>query len=736
MSITYREAEGLFTLHTRHTTYQMGVDSLRVLRHLYYGDRAEGADFRSLYADIDRGFSGNLPDLRYDRSVSLDTMPQEYTGFGVGDFRITALRVREANGDGCTQLRYVSHRIIDGKYALPGLPAAYDNGGEAQTLELTLRDAASSLTVRLLYGVFEERDVITRAVEIRNEGDSPVQLKKAASMCLDLPFGPWELVHFHGRHCMERQLERHRLSSAIETISSTRTQSSHHHNPFTILCEPGAGEDWGACYGFMLAWSGNHKTEFEVDQTLSTRVVMGIHDDGFSWRLDPGEGFFTPEAILTYSASGFTTLSHQYHDFIRHNITRGKYKLSRRPVLLNNWEATYFNFNEEKLLHIARQAAALGVELFVLDDGWFGRRDDDNAGLGDWIPNTRKLPGGLGPLIKEINAMGLQFGLWLEPEMINEDSDLYRAHPDWVLSAPDRAPMLCRNQLVLDMGREDVRNYLYDSIAKLLRDHPIAYIKWDMNRSVSDVYSRVLPPERQGEASHRYVLGLYDLLNRLTGDFPDVLFEGCSGGGGRFDAGMMYYTPQIWCSDDTDPIERLVIQHGTSFGYPISTVGAHVSASPNHQTGRQTSLHTRGIVAMSGTFGYELDLNRLTDAEKEEVRDQIAAFHHYAPLIQDGLYYRLTGAGERDFFTAWEFAARDGSAALLNMVIRHTLPNPIPIHVRLKGLDREARYEIEGQDVIRTGAELMCGGYTFPFERIFGDYASVQIHFVRIADGD
>ena len=624
MSILCQEDGRLFTLHTKHSTYQMSVDDCGYLRHLYYGRRIPEDRLDYLHPSVDRGFSGNPPDLRNDRAFSLDTMPQEYPSSGVGDFRISCLRAVNADGSFQTEFRYAGYEIHDGKYALPGLPAAYDNGGEAQTLIMTLRDTATDLKVRLYYGVFEERDVITRAAEIVNGGAEAIQLDKAASLCLDIPYGQWDLIHFHGRHCMERQMERSPLIHSIQTIASTRGASSHHHNPFVILCDRETGEDHGECYGFMLAWSGNHKTDIEVDQAESTRVIMGIHDDGFLWTLDAGASFYTPEVLLSYSHSGLTPLSRHFHEIIRRNVCRGKYRLARRPILINNWEATYFEFDTEKLLKIARQAADLGVELFVLDDGWFGMRgyhnNWDNAGLGDWYVNEGKLHGGLDPLIEQIHAMGMQFGIWMEPEMINEDSDLYRAHPDWVLSAPGRTPMYCRNQMVLDLSREDVQEYLYNCIADILGKHQISYLKWDMNRSVSDVYSHAAARERQGEIGHRYVLGVYAILDRLTREFPDVLIEGCAGGGGRFDAGMLYYTPQIWCSDDTDPMERLKIQYGTSFGYPVSTVGAHVSASPNHQSGRTTPLHTRGVVAMSGTFGYELDPERLTEEDKTGIR--------------------------------------------------------------------------------------------------------------------
>ncbi len=733
MSIRYDEEQKLLTLETRSSTYQMQVDRYGFLHHLYYGRQVDGANMAYLNSSYDRGFSGNPYDVKFDRTFSLDTLPQEYTSFGVGDFRINGLSVVNGDGSYGADFRYAGHKILPGKYSIPAMPAVYDNGGEAETLEISMMDPVTRLMVKLRYGVFEDKDIITRCAEIVNWGQENVRLEKVASLCLDMPFGKWDLVHFHGRHCMERQVERTPLIHSIQTIASKRGMTSHHHNPFVILCDHEATEDSGDCYGLMFMYSGNHKTEIEVDQLENTRVVMGIHDAQFLWTLSPGESFHTPEVLLTYSPSGFTQLSHNYHTIIRHNVCRGKYKLARRPLLLNNWEATYFNFTEEKLLHIAEQAAELGVEMFVLDDGWFGHRDSDNSGLGDWFVNEAKLPGGLHPLIEKINEMGLKFGLWIEPEMVNEDSDLYRAHPDWAFSLPNRHPTMGRNQLVLDLSRKDVRDYLYESIARLLRENHIEYIKWDMNRSLSDVYSRQLPRERQGEVSHRYVLGVYELMDRLTTDFPDVLFEGCAGGGGRFDPGILYYSPQIWCSDDTDPIERIKIQYGTSFGYPVSTMGAHVSASPNHQTGRTTPLKTRGVVAMSGSFGYELDPNKLSEEDKEEVRRQIADFKKYYWLIQDGLYYRLTKPQDDGFYSAWQFVARDGSESLINMVVSSPQPNSALVHVRLKGLDPDGVYIDEGQEQRRyRGSALMYGGYTFPV--LNGDYPSMQVHLVRVGE--
>ena len=503
------------------------------------------------------------------------------------------------------------------------------------------------------------------------------------------------------------------LPHAAVSVGSERGMSSHQHNPFVILCDHAATEDAGECIGLMLIYSGSFCCEVERSQTDSVRAVMGVSPLDFSWTLQPGETFTAPEAILSY-AEGLTKLSQQYHRFLRRNICRGRHHLARRPVLVNSWEAAYFDIDADRLLALAREAKDIGAELFVLDDGWFRGRTDDNAGLGDWFENQEKLPRGLGDLIGRITALGLQFGIWIEPEMVNENSDLYRAHPDWALTVPDRAPIMARNQLVLDMSRADVRDYLFDTLSALLREHAISYVKWDMNRSLSDVYSHALPAARQGEVLHRYVLGVYDLLERLT-----------AGGGGRFDAGMLCYVPQIWLSDDTDPIERLKIQRGTSFGYPMSAMGAHVSASPNHQTGRTTPMHTRAVVAMAGAFGYELDLTKLSDAEKDEIRAQIRRFHADEDVAQNGLYYRLTDE-TNPWFTAWQTVSEDRSRSIVSIVVQNVEPFKSAPHLRLKGLDPDAVYEIEEEHIAASGAALMRAGYTFP--RMLGDYPAAQLH--------
>ncbi|MGN1304676.1 MAG: alpha-galactosidase, partial [Oscillospiraceae bacterium] len=511
---------------------------------------------------------------------------------------------------------------------------------------------------------------------------------------------------------------------------SKRGTSSHHQNPSVLLCSPDCTETSGCCIGAILAYSGSFKTQIELDQQEQVRLVMGINPELFRWELKPSEIFDTPEVIMSYSANGMEKLSHNFHKVIREHVCRGKYKLAKRPVLINNWEATYFDFNEEKILGIAEQAAALGVDMLVLDDGWFGKRNDDCSGLGDWFVNEKKLCGGLGSLAEKINKMGMKFGLWFEPEMVSEDSELYRTHPEWAIKIPSRNPIRSRYQLVLDMTNAEVREYLFESISNILKSADISYIKWDMNRSICDWYTPCLSAENQGEMPHRYVLGLYELLERLTTAFPDVLFEGCSGGGGRFDAGMLYYCPQIWCSDDTDAYERTKIQYGTSFFYPVSSVGSHVSAVPNHQTGRITPIETRAVTAMAGSFGYELDLNTLSNEEKQKVSEQIVRFKKYSELIHNGLYYRLSDS-INDKFAVWGFVSEDKNEALVHGVIFQTEPNRTQYRIKLRGLLPEADYRLEENGEIYKGRALMNGGILLPKSR--GDNFPVQMHFTAEA---
>ena len=729
MSIRIDHETGLITLHTLHTSYQMWADGQGVVHHLYYGPAIGGSDLRGLEFYSDCGFSPQPAGMDRQRDYSLDTLCQEYTGSGVGDYRIGCLRLAGPDGGRAADLRFVSAEAVPGKYALPGLPAACAEDGACETLRLKLRDAVHGLTVTLLYGVFAQADVITRAALLENEGSGPIRLDKAASACLDLPFGPWELIHFHGRHCMERQPERVPLSHNIQTLRSARGASSHQHNPFAILAAPHTTEEAGECLGAMLVWSGNFKIECEVSQMQSTRLVAGVSDDDFSWTLEPGGQFAAPEVLFCYSDQGLSELSARYHRFLQRHIIRSPWRDKPRPILINNWEATYMDFDAQRIWDIARQARDLGVEMLVLDDGWFGERSDDSSGLGDWQFNEKKLGCTFDQLIGRVREMGLLFGLWIEPEMVCANTALYAAHPDWALSIPGRAPATGRSQLVLDMGRPEVVDYLYDIFHRLLAEHDIAYIKWDMNRNLTDVYSRALPPERQGEAAYRYMLGLYSLLDRLTRDFPQVLFEGCAGGGGRFDAGMLCYCPQIWCSDDTDAIHRIKIQYGTSFGYPPCAMGSHISASPNHQTGRSTLLSTRAVVAMAGTFGYELDLQKLTADEKEMVKAQIVRYKQLQPLLLEGRCERLTDAVTDTCFTAWQFTAPDRSRAAVSVVVIDPQANPWPIHIRLRGLDPQALYHESLTERVYTGAALCHAGLTLPIMQ--GDYPAVQIMIER-----
>ena len=721
MAITVKDK--IFNLETENTLYQMKVDRFGVLNHLWYGEKTDCCmDYLLDYPDA--GFSGNIYEAENERTYSLNTLPQEYSTSGVGDFRISAISVTHEDGSNALDLRVREYQIKKGKYEIPGLPAVYAKEDEAETLEITLKDTATEAEVILKYGVFEKEDVITRSVVVKNSGKTPIVINKVHSMCLDIPYGDWEWMHFYGRHTMERQAERVPVLHGISESSSSRGTSSHHQNPAVLLCEKDCTETNGHCIGAALMYSGGFQAQVEKDQLEQVRLVMGIHPDTFEWTLEAGEAFYTPEVILSCSTTGFAKLSQNFHHIIRNHVCRGTYQLSSRPVLINNWEATYFDFNEEKILNIARQASKLGIDMMVLDDGWFGKRDDDCSGLGDWFVNEKKLNGGLKALVEKINAMGMKFGLWFEPEMVSEDSDLYRNHPDWAIQIPGRKPMRSRYQLVLDMSNPEVVDYLYGVMSAILRENHIEYVKWDMNRSISDWYTATLFRGRQMEMPHRYVLGLYELLEKLTSEFPDVLFEGCSGGGGRFDVGMMYYCPQIWCSDDTDAHERTFIQYGTSFFYPTSTVGSHVSAVPNHQTGRITSIETRGVVAMAGSFGYELDLNQLSEEEKAVVAKQVTHYKEYQSLIYNGDYYRLANPFE-DGMSAWSWISEDKKTILVQGVLFRAKPNVLRKTLRLMGLEAKKNYKIAGTEEVYTGVALMSGGVLL--QRAVGDDVSFEI---------
>ena len=729
MGIVYDEKNKTISLHTKNTTYQMQVDRYGFLLHLYYGKRAEGCmDYLLTY--YDRGFSGNPYEAGRDKTYSMDALPQEFPSLGTGDYRTPACIIRNADGTFSSDFRYESHSIKEGKYALKGLPAVYAESHEAQTLEILLTDRATGVQAVLLYGVLPEFDIITRSLRIINAGSGQIAVKKLAPACLDIVGGKYDFITFYGRHAMERNFQRLPIGHGISKIGSLRGTSSHQYNPAVIAADHETTEDAGACYGMAFVYSGGFQSEAGMDQYGQTRLLMGFSEEQFSYPLNPGEALQAPEVILSYSFQGLGQLSQNFHRCIRTHLCRGKYKEAVRPVLLNSWEASYFDFTGDSLLKLAKQAADLGIEMFVMDDGWFGKRDSETRGLGDWKVNEEKLGCTLGELIRRINDMGLKFGIWIEPEMVNEDSDLYRAHPDWALAIPGRRPNRSRHQLVLDFSRKEVVDSIYQQICSVLDQGNVEYIKWDMNRSLADIYSSAA--DCQGRVLHDYVLGLYDFLERIVERYPHILIEGCSGGGGRFDAGMLYYTPQIWCSDNTDPIDRLEIQYGTSFIYPVSSVGAHVSASPNHQTGRCTPLKTRGTVASAGTFGYELNLDKISEEEKDEIRKQIAEYKQNASLVQNGLYFRLTNP-QTENTGAWEFVSEDRREALVQAVSIRQHGNMTVDYIKIKGLKENAMYRETGSGKLFNSTALREAGFPMPAE--FGEYRAYQWHFILEDDG-
>lgn len=725
MAVKISENGRRFTLHTKNTTYQMKADRFGVLLHLYYGLRMEGsAEYLLTYAD--RGFSMNPYDAGGERAYSLDALPQEFPVSGPGDMRSPALILKYGNGaEGC-DLRFVSAEVTDGKYGLEGLPAVYADNSEAQTLKIVLRDTADLAEATLLYGVLPELDIITRSVLIRNISDGEIRIEKIMSANLDQVTGKYDLITLYGRHNMERNYQRTPLAHMEHRIGSRRGASSHQFNPMMILAEKDTTEVSGGCYSMQFVYSGGFCGCAGMDQYGQTRMQMGLMQEKFSYPLGPGESFIAPEVIMSYSSEGFSKLSNNLHACIRKHVCRGRWRDRIRPVLLNSWEAFYMDFDGDDILSLAEQAAELGMDMLVLDDGWFGKRNDDTSGLGDWTVNKGKLGGEMRELIYRVHQKGLMFGLWVEPEMVNEDSNLYRKHPDWAMVIPGRKPVRGRSQLVLDFSRKEVEDSIFESICKVL-DLGVDYLKWDFNRSIADVYSAVTAD--QGKVLYDYMINLYDFLERLIERYPDMLIEGCSGGGGRFDAGMLYYTPQIWCSDNTDPIDRLRIQYGTSFGYPAVCMGAHVSVSPNEQDGRVTPLNTRGIVAMSGTFGYELNPELLSEEDKKEIRAQIARRKEVAALIHNGTYYRLSNPFDNET-AAWAFVSEDRSEVLLNVVNLEIHGNRPVTYIRLNGLLAGASYRDEKSGQVYPAEVLMETGLPMPLP--FGDYGAVQIFMRRV----
>lgn len=720
MGINYNKETGIFHLKFRDVSYVMQLFRNKYLVHLYWGSKIEGKGFGHLLRVSERAFSPN-PD-KEDRSYSLDTLPLEYPAYGNTDFRIPAFSVEQENGSLVTDLTYHSHRIFEGKLQLEGLPSTYVEGQEeATTLEIILNDAVTGLKLILTYTVFEAFNCMTRHVKFINGGTQRLSLEKALSVSCDFHSSDYNFLQLSGAWARERHIYRRPLTYGLQSIESRRGMSSHQQNPFFALLSKEATEDSGDVYGFSLVYSGNFMAGVEVDQFDGARAFMGINPSGFRWALEPGAEFQTPEVVMTHSSKGLGDLSRNYHTLYRTRLCRGNYRDQCRPILINNWEATYFDFNSEKILDIAKQASEVGIELMVLDDGWFGQRNHDRCSLGDWVENPTKFTKGLKGLAEEINALGMQFGLWFEPEMVSPDSDLYRQHPDWCIHIEDREPSESRNQLVLDLSRDEVCEALIDQISQVLSNIPIAYVKWDCNRNLTEIGSPSLPYDRQQETAHRYVLGLYKVMETITLRFPEVLFESCSGGGGRFDPGMLYYMPQAWTSDDTDAIERLKIQYGTSIVYPASTMGAHVSEVPNHQVHRTSSLETRGNVAMMGNFGYEIDITKLSERDVHNIKAQVHKYKDIRELVQFGNLYRLKNPFEGNE-GAWMYVSGDKHQAVILFAKVLAKPNEPFERIKLKGLKPELEYHLLGGEGVYGGDYLMKVGLNVPV--LLGDFQS------------
>ncbi|MFB9328007.1 alpha-galactosidase [Paenibacillus aurantiacus] len=727
MTIKYTPEQKLFHLQAKDTSYIIHIAKDTYPTQLYWGAKIRNADLTDMLGHPYRVFS---PLIERQEVFTLDVLPQEYPGYGTGDFREPAFQIQLPNGTCISELHYEGYTIKSGKPTLAGLPSVYtESDDEAVTLVLTLKDALIGLKAELSYTVFVDHNVITRSVRFYNEGSEPIRLLRAFSASVDFPHDQFDFLQLSGAWVRERHIVKRPLDYGKVSVESRRGASSHMQNPFLALLSKDATEETGEVYGMSLVYSGNFIAQVDVDQYRTSRAQIGLHPVGFNWHLEPGESFQAPEAVLVFSDSGLGGMSRTYHKLYRTRLVRGKYRDEPRPILINNWEATYFDFTPDKIERIAKAGQELGLELFVLDDGWFGKRNHDDSSLGDWFVNQDKLPNGLTDLADRVNNLGMQFGLWFEPEMVSVDSELYRSHPDWCLHVPDRRRTESRNQLILDYSRADVRSYIIQTISDLLSSANIRYVKWDMNRNMTEVGSALLPPERQQETAHRYILGLYEVMDAITSRFPHILFESCSGGGGRFDPGMLFYMPQTWTSDNTDAVERLKIQYGTSIVYPASTMGSHVSASPNHQVGRVTSLEMRGDVALSGNFGYELDLSTVGDDEKSTIKQQVAFCKEVRSLVQFADFYRLLSPFDGNE-TAWMFISEDRITALVGYFRVLAEPNPVVTRLRLKSLDPSKDYRLEGTDEIYGGDRLMNAGIQIPV--MIGDFQSKMMYFKAI----
>jgi len=740
MAIKYFDSEKIFKLDTCASSYLIGiVDEEQFVGHIYYGDKLEDHNIGYL---MRTGEAPYVPSVNArDRHSFLDSFPFEYPTHGVGDFRDDAISVLTEGGHRGLQLFYVSHEIIAGKKSIPGLPATFGKEDECSTLEITCEDPVLGLKVVLSYTAFDKVDAITRSVRVINGSDKSIYLTKVLSACLDMDNEDYDLITLSGSWARERQIDRRPIARGFQGVSSIRGESSHQFHPFMALVSKDADQTHGEVYGLSFCYSGNFVANAYVSQFDSVRALMGINPEDFQWKLDSGDTFYAPEVVMVHSSAGIGQMSRSFHDLFRNNLIRSKYKDSKRPILINNWEATYFDFDTDKLLAIVDEGSKLGIEMLVMDDGWFGHRNSDNSSLGDWYVNEDKIKGGLKYLVDEVNKRGMKFGIWFEPEMISPDSDLFRAHPDWAIQIPGRTPGMSREQYVLDLTRPEIVDAVYEQVSTILHSANIEYVKWDMNRQLADIGSYALDADRQGELFHRYVLGVYALQERLVNEFPDLLLENCSGGGARFDPGMLFYSPQIWCSDDTDAIERLRIQEGTAIVYPLSSMGAHVSDCPNHTVGRVTPFETRGYVALAGTFGYELDVTKIPQADRDMIPTQVEMYHKYNDLVRMGDYYRIASYSQNREYDCYMVVGKDKAEALVTFINVIKGPSRHSRKIRLQGLDPQATYKLEyvdgkndvasseGLDRTYTGEVLMKAGLLVA--NTPGDFQGKLIHVVR-----
>ena len=727
MAIKFNEKNKIFKLDTDNTTYMIGISPEGYVGHVYYGEKIESDDAYYLLRTEEAPFTPSVN--KREKSAFLDFFPMELSCGGVGDYRESCLNVRNEDGRMGCEFFYDSYNILNGKPKLEGLPASFGTDEEVSTLEITCYDKILDLKVVLSYSAFEKDDVITRNVRLENVGKQHLKIEKVYSACLDMDNEDFEVITLHGSWARERHIQRHPVYFGKQNVSSNKGESGHQEHPFMALVTPETTQTTGRVYAMNFVYSGNFIGQVEQTQFGAVRMVMGINQDEFCWNLKAGDVFQAPEVVMVFSGEGLGKMTRSYHDFYRKHLIRSPYRNQKRPILINNWEATYFNFNTEKLLDIAREAKKDGIEMLVMDDGWFGERNSDNCSLGDWVVNEKKITGGLKYLVDEVNKIGLKFGIWFEPEMISPNSNLYREHPDWAIHIEGREATQSRQQYVLDLSNPEVVDYAYNCVAKILHSANIEYVKWDMNRQLSDLGSNYLDKDSQQELFHRYVLGVYEMQERLITEFPNLLLENCSGGGARFDPGMLYYSPQIWCSDDTDAIERLEIQEGTALVYPLSAMGAHVSVCPNHSVGRNTPFETRGNVALAGTFGYELDITKLSEDERKMIPEQTKMYHKYNDLVREGDYYRIASYSENKLYDCYMVVAKDASEALVTFVQVRGVPNSKSRKIKLQGLDEKSSYRLEGTDQVYTGEMLMKGG--FFIKDMWGDAVSCLYHFVK-----